>query len=360
MHRYGINYSYKYNIKCNVIHRYKINHKYKCNIRYMYAITQHDASLWQITLPKPKIFHLPGARPNNVYVIQGDAPALINTGHPSQLLTLYDALRSCNVDPSSIERIVATSWSIDHLGNAHHFKDADVFALAGGDGRVLTDYEAWVARYRARFMQLFDALRTHTDVVCSEDESLFLDYVTHCYPHLPYTLSCIPLSHGQSVCLGADVRLEVHVASGPDEGHTGLFERTRKWLFSGEVICDGLPQGLMSAHEYVEGVSSWLELEPEVLFPNYGLADTRATKNLKRHLRFVSNFITNVSHVLSKGPNVFEFTWRDLGIKPTDKVRYAWTVGSYQTLLNELAQSGKIASAGAGFLRRYGVGPNEV
>lgn len=326
----------------------------------MYAVSQVHPHLWCITLAKPFTSHLPAARPNNVYLLTGEGgPALINAGHPAQFSALSNALRDCGVEVSQIERVIATSWSLDHLGAAPRLRHADVFVLSP-DMLAPRHLEPVIRARMDAWRSALDAWLAHAQVPDSDDVRASFDAFERAWaPNAADFDTFIPIRQGH-ILRAADLTLEVFATPGPNEGHACLFERERGWLFSSELGLQGLPEHVSGVRAYLNSLARMMDLDPQHLLPSFGQPQPRAKYALLRSLRFLDNFLTNAPLTLSEGPTLFEFVYRDLGLAPSDHIRYAATLLSYRAFLEELGRSGVIDTAWEGFERRYGIEASEI
>lgn len=321
----------------------------------MYAIYELDAGLWRITLPNPDVPRLPGARPVNVYLVAGDAPALIDAGHPAQQRALAAALHDIGTSPSAIERIVCTSWQPDHLGGTTAFPNADTFVFSP-DMLQPARYDSWLDTLRGSMRELFTLVE---DLDGSTDTRDDLDaYLAAFVPRSTNDLRFIPLRNGHVVRAG-HLELEVISAPGPDPGHIVLWDAEHERLFSGSLTRDGLPEVIHSVQSYLTAMERALELAPKTLLPSYGVHDAHGVFTLRRSLRFLNNFLSNAPGALAQGPTLLEFVERDMGYVPSDRVRFTATLMAYKAFLDELVRTHNIDAAGSGLTRRYGIEPDD-
>ena len=324
----------------------------------MYAIEALADDLWHITLPKPDIKHLPYARPNNVFVLTGESPALINAGHPSQKGALFEALSTLGLRPQDIQRVMATSWQVDMIGGATHLPEADLFAFSP-DMVQPRHYGQWLAQERALrvdFATALDAFEPFDRTLDWEGMRATLDVY---YPSDLTTLPIIPVSSGQRVALGQRT-LEVIGAHGPDEGHVMLHDPQHDMLFAADIIQNGLPEQVYEVRQHLRALERADVLAPAQVYPNHGRPIKRARLRVKHARMFLENFIDNAPLAMHKDPTLTRFVYQDLGIEPTDMVRYTETLRTYQILLDELGRSRLLDTVGEGLGRRYGVGLNDA
>lgn len=322
----------------------------------MYAIHAIDHDLWKITLPCPEVYPwMPAARPSNVYVLVGEAPTLINAGHPLQGIALGRALREIGIPPERIERVIATGWSIHLAGGIQAFPSADLY-LYSPDMMQPVDYQTIVSRARQSWQSVVDELvqdHGYDEVTTQAEMDAFFDTY---FPPVVAKLPFIPVREGHVICAG-ERKLEVISTPGPEPAHISLFEREKSELFSGELTLDGLPDRIDEVQNYLEAQERLMALEAKRLLPNFGepVLDGRATQRLRRGARFLNNFLMNATSALHGAPKLIDFSEQDLGFKPRDVPRFAATLLAHRAFFEELVRSRGITSAGDGITRRYGV-----
>lgn len=333
----------------------------------MYAIQRIEEGLWQITLPNPSITALPAARPLNVYLFTGASPALINVGHPAQQRALAAALRELGIEPSRIERVVATSWSIDVLGGITGLPQADLFLLSP-DMIQPTRHDDWQQGWREEWEAMLATLREHPHFAnlstasaqdASEVSAADAEFFDAFFPKLSNQLEFIPLRAGHTIQLGDHHALEVIAAPGPDPGHLCLYSSTKSWLFCGELPRDGMPERMTSVRDMLASLERCVALEPKLLLPNRGMIREWGGFTLQRGARFLNNFLSNATSVMKEAPTLLEFVESDMGYLPNYPIRYASTLLIYQALLDEMVRARLVLAEGKGWSRRYGVEPPE-
>lgn len=324
----------------------------------MYAIHRIDETLWQITLPNPSVSALPAARPINVYLFTGSAPALLNAGHPSQQRALAAALREIGVEPSRIERVVSTSWSIDVVGGIAGLPGADLFLLSP-DMVKPTRHDDWQKQWREEWEDMLGTLREHPHFAEDGAEEQDAAFFETFFPRLSNNLQFIPLRAGHTIQMGDTHALEVIAAPGPDPGHLCLYSAERSWLFCGDLPRDGMPERMTSVRDMLASLERCVALEPKLLLPNRGLIREWGAFTLQRGARFLNNFLSNATSVMKDAPTLLEFVESDMGYLPDYPIRYASTLLIYQSMLDEMVRARLVLAEGRGWSKRYGVDPTE-
>lgn len=288
-----------------------------------------------------------GARPTNVYLLPGDQPTLVGSGHPAAIRNLTDALRTAGTDASQIHRILCGSWSVDCLGNTSAFPRADVF-VGSLDFLAPRHLDECYDTRRARFT---DTAAHVIEARCAWSLDELDGYVAARFPRLTNHLDFVPLRAGQFV-RATDLELEVVAAPGPHEAHVMFFEPTERVLFCGDFPISGLTT-LDRVDDYLVSLERAMELQPKWLLPTHGTPSERAGWILKRMLRFGNNFLGAVANALGEGKTALEFVDADLGHEPDHPVEYLEALEERRPFLEELAAERLIGAEGAGLSRRY-------
>ncbi|MBA2662020.1 MAG: MBL fold metallo-hydrolase [Bradymonadaceae bacterium] len=306
----------------------------------------------QISLSKPAGLAQPAGRSNNVYLLLGEACALINAGHPSQFQSLLAAIREAGITPAHIERVIYTSWDVDMLAGASNFLQADHFVFSA-DMVEPTSLEKHVDAQREAFRATARQLRDHIITADGADLGSVEAFIAAYYPPVTEQFKGIPLRGGHFVRAG-NLELEVLATPGPTAGHACLYSADRKWLFSGNFSMAGLPEEIVEVQAYLIGLERLMKLSVERLLPAFGQAYERGNWTLGRALRFMNHFLSSAPSALVQGPTVLEFIERDLGYRPDDLVELVFAFRKYRALFDELVRTHNIEARGIELARRYG------
>jgi glyoxylase-like metal-dependent hydrolase (beta-lactamase superfamily II) len=293
--------------------------------------------------------HGEAAKPTSVYLLRGDAPALVGAGHPTQSDALIAALDELGVPASSIRRIVVGSWSPAVLGGVVSFPRADWF-VATPDMIAPRHYDTWLDEERATFVGLVDEILERSGEWSREALDGWLE---RAFPRVTDHLDFVPVRTGQTVQAGS-FELEVVSAPGPNPGHSVLWNATHRLAFTGDLQMRGLPAHVESARDYLVALERTMDLEPQWMLPTHGEPTPYARRRLKSMLQFCNNFLSNVAMTLAGGKSVLEFVDADLGYRPETLVEYAEEVRRRRPFLEELAASGMVETSGDGLDKRYG------
>ena len=321
----------------------------------MYALHALDHDLWRITLPNPQLHPwLPASRPLNVYLIVGQAPTLINAGHPLQSLALGRALREIGLMPERIERVIFSSWAYHLVGGAQAFPDAQLY-MQSADMLAPRDYGAVVAKERDLWQRATEELLEEHGYAQRCDADAVRRFFDAYFPPSLRPLHVTPLRHGHVIRAGVR-HLTVLATPGPHASHLSFYEEERGELFSGELTLEGLPDRIDEVQSYLESQQRLMDLNARVLLPNYGpgVDRHRATSRLQRGARFMHNFLMNATAALQGAPRLIDFSEQDLGFKPRDVTRFALTLLAHRAFFEELVRARGVAASGEGLARRYG------
>ena len=316
-----------------------------------FETTQIASGLHRIELPMPGDLPESVSHPTNVYVLEGDSPALVNAGHPSQFEQLSKAVRSVGVEIADIGRILYTSWSIRVLGGAKNFPGVDHFVLSP-DMAAPHDYQSMVGQQRRELLDFADDLLELT-AFADADRGDLEAFLERYYPPVTRRLDFVPIRRGHLVRAGR-LTLEVVAAPGPAPGHVCYFDDDHSRLFTGEVTLDGLPDALDEVQAYFVSLERLVDLEPDLLLPNTGQARKRGRWTLQCAHRFVNNFMSNAPSAMYEEPTLVEFATRDMGRMPEDFAEAVLRIRIYGKLMDELVRSRMIEAEGDGLERRYG------
>lgn len=318
-----------------------------------YAIYRPRPDIVQIALPNPGLPR-PLGLPCNVYVILGEAPALVGAGHPRAFEALREALASLHLRPEDIQRVVATDWTPSMLAGALAFERADLFALSP-DMVQPRHYGAWAEQARHRMTPDVDELLAdprYAKVMARDAHEAALDLW---FGALPERLPVTPLRDGHVLRLGA-YSLRVMDTPGPADGHLALYDDARGLLFSGRLVIEhafGEPM-IEEAKATLTSLEQIFELNPKLLLPGYGSIDEDAAWAARRSHRSLTGWLSNLPYVLQGPMTLPDLLMRDMGHIPSHLTRYLHTMNLYRAVFDELVRTGVILTAGEGVWKRYG------
>ena len=316
----------------------------------VYQLESVTDEITRIELSPPISGYEPLVESVNVYLVEGDSPALINVGHPAQADALAAALRQCSVTPADIERIIATSWEIDVVGGAVRFPRADLFVLSP-DMEAPRDFEIQIEQRRQHLRQLAVEMSEH-----EEDFSprVVDELIDRFYPRMTRSLRFAPLRNGNYVQAGP-LRLEVLATAGPGPGHMALYAADEELLFCGDFAMSGLPDRLDDAQAYLVSLGRLARLASKRVMPNRDRTFKQGRWTVSRAANFLNNFLSNAPAALVRAPTVYDFVERDRGLTTEEPLELLFTGELFRTLFDELVRTGAVAAEGQGLDRRYGI-----
>ena len=128
-------------------------HHYK---RHIPPVEEIGRDLFKVSLPQP--FYAP----NNIYIIGGDEPALIDSGYVQSLGLLQRSLKTVGLSLRKIRHIFYTHNHIDHLSAAivmRFYTDAKLYGMAGMADHVGHFTTHMGVFQRATFRLVYKALK---------------------------------------------------------------------------------------------------------------------------------------------------------------------------------------------------------
>lgn len=320
----------------------------------MYELERVAPDVQRITLSPlaglPELF----SAPTHIYLLEGEAPALINAGHPAQFDALSEALRELGVGLSAIERVLYTSWDIGVLGAAANIAGADHFAFSP-DMVEPSHYEAHIAARRGAFRATARALVALDIGYGAEDLEAVEQVIAAYFPPMPARMPFIPLRNAQTVCAGT-FEFEVLATPGPAPGHLSFYDAARRTVFAGGFSTLGIPRQMQGVQPYLISLERLQRLQVEALLLTHELpVMSRGDWSLRRALRFLNNFMSTAPAAMHAAPTVVEFIEADLGYKPDTLAQLVLQVERYKVPMDELVRARMIEATGEGLARRYGV-----
>lgn len=317
----------------------------------MYALHRPFADITQITLPKPGLPPLFGT-PANVYVVHGDAPALVGTGHPSAQGALNAALSDVGLRRRDIERIVALDWSPDQLGAADAFPNADVFALDRHGGAV-REYGHHLSNETKDFLRIAEYIVA--DERYAEVDLEPLAQQAKAYFTGPVHVDVIAIPGGRELRLGGR-SFRVGEAPGVCPGHAVLWSAPDKLLFSSRAVIErSFGRAIWrDVAAYVGTLEQLHDLEPKTLLPTFGRVDDDARYAVTRAHRAVTGLLGHLPFSLKDQVTLAGLMWLDFGRVVSQHARLVETARSRLACLDYLAATNAIDREGDGPKTRYG------
>ena len=196
----------------------------------------------------------------NCYLLIDDRKALIDVGGDFQFI--LNAIKR-HMDPRELDYVILTHSHYDHAAAAGHFKGIASIVIHE------KEYSLMKAQGFASFMFGVKFKEFEPD---------------------------ISLKGGERIDLG-NTELEVIHTPGHSPGSICLYERNKKWLFSGDTVFAygsfgrvDLPGG--SARELINSIEKLSELDVRNLYPGHeDVVEGDANEHIKRSLRIAKMFL---------------------------------------------------------------------
>ncbi len=317
-----------------------------------YAIQRLEDDLYQIALPLPGL-PAPWAGPHNLYLLTGDAPALLGAGHPAQQQALADALASVGLRHGDIARVIALDWGPVQLGGAEAFPWADLLAFSP-DLQEPADYAAWTRRLRDDLQRRADQLRDLPTFGAAMRWETWQEHLDAWLPPtLPQRLDLLPITDAQTVAAGQRTLRALHTP-GPDHGHLALHDPGRA-LFAHRVLADTSIHraDLLDASQLLLTLEHLAALDAPLGLPAVGLPEPDLRWTLRRINRHLGNLLSNLPNVLRGNPTVPDLLRADLGYIPQEPVRFLHVARNLDAALAELIRTGVVFRHGDGLAATY-------
>jgi len=158
------------------------------------------------------------------YLIEGEAPVLVETGSQSSVPALLDALRALGVDPGTLAGVAVTHIHLDHAGGvgdvARAFPRATVYVHEKG-ARHLVDPTRLIGSASLVYGELLDSLYGRLDPTPAERIHVLAD--------------------GEEIRVGRDRALVTVDSPGHAKHHLALHDTTSGILFAGDAVGVRLP-----------------------------------------------------------------------------------------------------------------------
>jgi glyoxylase-like metal-dependent hydrolase (beta-lactamase superfamily II) len=160
------------------------------------------------------------------YLIEGDAPVLVETGSQSSVPVLLAALEKIGVGPGELAGVAVTHIHLDHAGGvgdvARAFPSATVYVHEKG-ARHLADPTRLIDSAARVYGPLLDSLYGRLDPTPSERLHVLAD--------------------GEEIVVSPDRKLTAVDSPGHAKHHVGLHDSQSGVLFAGDAVGVKLPDG---------------------------------------------------------------------------------------------------------------------
>ncbi len=229
------------------------------------------------------------------YLIEGDAPVLVETGSQSSVPALLAALAELNVDPDALAGVAVTHIHLDHAGGvgdvARAFPKATVYVHEKG-ARHLADPTRLVNSAEQVYGELLDSLYGRLDPTPSERIHVLED--------------------GEDIKVSANRTLTTVDSPGHAKHHLALHDSESGILFVGDAVGVRLPDGGVlrpstpppdfDLHQALHSMQKFAARSPAgIALAHYGLVPDPST------------ILDEAAERLTQWAEVAETTWNEGG-----------------------------------------------
>lgn len=295
----------------------------------MYRIEPLADDIQRIELTPVPTSSTPWDAPRNVFLFQGAAPALVDTGAPSCAPQLLQALADLGVEPASIARIALTSRDLGAFGNTALFPNARVWSAASDE--PLDARRAWLRGLITALRSLPDAPESWS--VVDPDAALTTWFAPE--PAITWLQDGEPLRLGDRVvdALRCDGLLHPGAAyfsaeSGILLSGTAMALRPRPIPFDPGALLDAI--GRLGA------------LSVKVLGSAFGPVEKRPAITVRAASLYATNLRTNLQHVLDTYRSSIDIAHADEGELLEDFGAFLTSVATFDAVMREFVEAGVI------------------
>lgn len=298
----------------------------------MFHIHEVTPDLFQVTLSAPEELGFAWGEARNVYVFTGAAPALIDTGYAQTADHLHAALKTLNVQPEQVQRIVLTSLTADACGAASTFPNARCWTALQPQSDAL-------AAARARYEKAFEALLGLPDAPKTwthERAEYLLDYIFVAPPEdIQY------LESGQPIRVGNWI-LDALDTPGLAYESAAYFSADRGWLFSGPAV-NMTPRAIIddpAAMLYSLGLLGSMSVKK--VLPVRGQIDDYSDIFFRTLSLHVTNMRANMKYIFEDAQSSVDLVQADFGYLPEDLLEIAARLMTYDSVFREFDDAGVV------------------
>lgn len=303
----------------------------------------------QIAVPPLERIPRPFGFPANVWVLDGPAPTLVDTGFAGGRPALVAALAELGVQPSAVGKVLLTSLLPEAVGNVELFPNATVHAVGAPATVALAEHHAG---YRAEIAEVLDGLLGgpdgHPDWDADEADFALDMY----FSGAPDALDLVPVGDGQRVVTAAGL-LRAIAAPGADPYAAAWFDPESNDLFGGPTACRTPKARIRDPKAFTDALAAISALTPDRILPATGGVERSYTATYRALNLSLSNLVQNMPFALDGPTPVARIAFRDLGYWPRDVVRFAADVLRFKVVLDELVNSGVAGREGSGAWAEY-------
>lgn len=302
----------------------------------MYGIYELSEDVVQVVLPPHEELPLPWGYPQSVYVLRGEYPALIDTGYRGAGSALLDALRSLEIMPARIHRVLLTGLTPASTGNLGLFPRAIPVVTRSLSDDPIPEVELEEERVRS----MLEELLVEPKAPPSWDETVWGNPLMSMFKEtseMGESLLC--LEDGDAVAAGNFVfdTLSVGGAYGTS---TVYYAADKRLLFSGTVANVRPRPMLRDPTLLLDSLEKIESLSVAKLCPSRGPVRRDVHTQFRSSHLYVTNFRTNLQYLLKEPVSAGELAAGDLGYWPEGLVRFSSLALHFRQLLEEHVRAG--------------------
>jgi glyoxylase-like metal-dependent hydrolase (beta-lactamase superfamily II) len=313
----------------------------------VYGLQTVAEGLVQITLPphEPRV-GLPFGTPYNVFLLQGAAPTLVDTGHSGAANALRVALAELGTAPELVGRVLLTSARPDAAGNVSLFPNASFVAASAP--------ESWAAHAADSIQPYIQVAR---ELLASPDRNpdwsaSTIDEFEGAMTAATIEIDPVLAPDGAAVATSRGPLLIRHTP-GVDPHAACFIDAERNQIFAGATVVPPSTVRVQSPKSYGTSLQAISELTPDLVFSAHGAVQTSYYAIFRSLNLSVSNLVQNMPFALQGATPVARIAYNDVGYWPSDLMRFAATVYRFKVMLDELVVSGVAAVSGEGAWAEY-------
>lgn len=240
------------------------------------------------------IYTIEGTRSCNIYYLDFEKKALVDTGHELEIDSIIDIFKESDIDLSNLDYILCTHSHGDHVGGAAAIKSLSKKC------KVVAS---------TKFKKYQDLKETVALLKGAEDK------------YTRFDVECLVTS-GDTINLG-NFELEVMETPGHTKDSIVFINHEKKLAFTGDLVYKGLTTQvdyyqslLVSLDELIETYDKMLKIPLDIYYTGHGPAIEEPLKSIeqgqKKLKRFkakpemlvVSNFIPSMEFYIFKNPGI--------------------------------------------------------
>lgn len=222
------------------------------------------------------IYILKGTTSSNIYYLDFEKKAIIDTGHPNDCKNNYEIFKKGGFLLDEIDYILNTHSHGDHVGGNVYFKKLN----------------PGVKIFGSKYMYKYQSLRKNTGILKGSEDDFD-----------EYTID-VELNENDVIDLG-NTKLIVYETPGHTDDSISFYLKDKKYLFSGDVIYNKVitqvnyyKDFLVSLEELITSYKKLEDIDTVYLFPGHGPFIENVQDNIKSCLRKLERFKKNPEMII--------------------------------------------------------------